>query len=217
MKADGSETRRRLIRAAEHLYARQGIDRVTVKDINALAGQRNESALHYHFGSKEGLLRTILESHAAEITGEAQSLLHELEQSEVSEGLNDLIRILVVPLSGQLGTEEGRDYLQMITQMLDFYPYRWTASANDQVDKVVLVALTKIFEALKPMPEAIRWERISVLGDAATFSCARRARDLSEGRRVFVDHVDFVENLIEMATAALLAPIPRGSGIGDCG
>ena len=44
----------RLLREAERLFARRGLYQVKVREIIEAAGQRNVSALNYHFGSREG-------------------------------------------------------------------------------------------------------------------------------------------------------------------
>ena len=50
------QTRMTLINAAEELFAQSGIDGVSLRQINVTAGQKNSSAVHYHFGSKESLI-----------------------------------------------------------------------------------------------------------------------------------------------------------------
>ena len=52
----GVETRRRLVLAAADLFAERGVDGVGSQEILERAGQRNESAIHYHFGSRAGLI-----------------------------------------------------------------------------------------------------------------------------------------------------------------
>ena len=46
--------------AAQLLFARHGVDAVTVQQIVNAAGQRNNAALHYHFGDKEELIRQLV-------------------------------------------------------------------------------------------------------------------------------------------------------------
>ena len=53
-------TRERIKRAARPLFALKGVDAVAVRDIIAAAGQKNASALNYYFGSKEGLIETLV-------------------------------------------------------------------------------------------------------------------------------------------------------------
>ena len=52
-------TRQQLILAAEKLFAESGIDSVSLRQINLEAGQKNSSAAHYHFGSKDALILSI--------------------------------------------------------------------------------------------------------------------------------------------------------------
>src|SRR5437764_12201446 len=62
MPRDSTVTRQKLIRAAEYLFARHGFD-VPIRDIQDRAGQRNATALQYHFGGKKELVWAIIERH----------------------------------------------------------------------------------------------------------------------------------------------------------
>ena len=63
MGRDGSATRERLVDAAEHVFASLGIEDANLREINRAAGQSNNSALHYHFGSREALLQAVVRRH----------------------------------------------------------------------------------------------------------------------------------------------------------
>ncbi len=54
-------SKQRLLLAAIKLFAEQGIDGVSLRMINREAGAKNNSALHYHFGSKLGLVEAVVE------------------------------------------------------------------------------------------------------------------------------------------------------------
>ena len=56
-----ADTRSRLLRAAAELFASQGYDAVSVDEV-AAAADRSSGAVYAHFGSKQGLLRALLES-----------------------------------------------------------------------------------------------------------------------------------------------------------
>ncbi len=56
-----TETRDRLLKAAERLFADRGFKRVTVRDI-CRAARANVAAVNYHFGDKLGLYREVLQS-----------------------------------------------------------------------------------------------------------------------------------------------------------
>ena len=52
-------TKQRLIEAAEALFADEGFDRVSVRDITTKAAA-NVAAVNYHFGSREGLVAVVM-------------------------------------------------------------------------------------------------------------------------------------------------------------
>jgi AcrR family transcriptional regulator len=54
-------TKEQIVRAAERLFAAHGLDGVSLRQIGAEAGNGNNSAVQYHFGSKESLVRAIFE------------------------------------------------------------------------------------------------------------------------------------------------------------
>ena len=56
MPRDSTETRARLLEESERRFAEQGVWQAGIGEIVAAAGQRNASALTYHFGSREGVL-----------------------------------------------------------------------------------------------------------------------------------------------------------------
>ncbi len=55
------DTKQNLILSALELFAEQGIDAVSMRTINQAAGTRNASAVHYHFGSKLGIIEAIID------------------------------------------------------------------------------------------------------------------------------------------------------------
>ena len=64
-KSSRGDTASRILCTATRLFAAQGYDGTSTKDICEGAGA-NISALHYHFGSKENLYHTIIEQFATE-------------------------------------------------------------------------------------------------------------------------------------------------------
>lgn len=58
---EASDTKTRLLRVAERMFADQGYNGVSLRQLTAAAGV-NLAAVNYHFGSKEGLLAAIFES-----------------------------------------------------------------------------------------------------------------------------------------------------------
>ncbi|MGB0922135.1 MAG: TetR/AcrR family transcriptional regulator [Alphaproteobacteria bacterium] len=59
-------TKEALLEAASTLFAERGVEKTTIRDINQRAGQKNNSALQYHFGSKDGLIEALHIRHYGE-------------------------------------------------------------------------------------------------------------------------------------------------------
>ncbi len=64
-----------LLDSAEELIARRGIHGTSAREVIKAAGQRNNSAITYHFGSWHGLLDEIWSRHAPRINTERAALL----------------------------------------------------------------------------------------------------------------------------------------------
>jgi AcrR family transcriptional regulator len=64
----------RLVVAAERLFAQRGIDGVSLRQIAAEAGSANNSAVHYHFGSKQGLIVAIFRHRLPQLVSERRLL-----------------------------------------------------------------------------------------------------------------------------------------------
>lgn len=115
------EGRAALIRAAEQLFAERGIDGVSGREIVELAGQRNASAVQYHFGSRDGLIQAALLERFRRIDARRLERLEawgagDLESGEA--GLRRLLEALVAPLAEEATTEGGRDYIRFAAQAL---------------------------------------------------------------------------------------------------
>jgi AcrR family transcriptional regulator len=107
------DTRAEIIRSAERLFAARGIDGVSLREINRAAGQRNASALQYHFGDRNGLLRAVIDKHRADTEPRRHALLDQYEAAGL-EDLHALAGALVQPMASKLADPDGgRAYLQI--------------------------------------------------------------------------------------------------------
>jgi AcrR family transcriptional regulator len=93
-----------MILVAERLIAERGIDAVSLREIGAAAGQRNNSAAQYHFGTKEGLVAAIYEFRMRGMNAARLTALAALEQTtalDTTTALDELTAladILVGPM-----------------------------------------------------------------------------------------------------------------------
>lgn len=73
-------TRTRILEAAGRLFAKKGHDNTSLREITAEA-QVNVSSVHYHFGSKEGLILAVRQQQLNRLNRERLILLDQLETS----------------------------------------------------------------------------------------------------------------------------------------
>lgn len=181
------DTKDLLITAGEKLFARAGVRRVTVRELNEEAGQRNASALHYHFGSRDGLLRAIVAKHQVVVDADRARRLELLDQPTVP----DLIALVIAPLAEQLRSPSGRDYLRIVPQLLDL---------EAATPPALAATMEMLTERLDFAPD-IRRERLrSMLLSAFTLLADRAGT-----KKPALSHDRFVANLVDMATGMLLA------------
>ena len=206
MPRDATETRSRLIAEAERLFAEQGIWRVRVQDIVAAAGQKNSSALSYHFGSRSGVLDAILREHGEPI---------DQDRGEVWAALDDdqtpaLIEALIQPLTRRLFTASGRCYLRIVAQLSaefsrwDFDPTHVPANLN---------AILRLLRDRAPVADkAQQDERVLGMIQLMTASLAERARRIEAGDPLATPSAVYANNLVDMLTGIIEAPSRIAAG-----
>ncbi|GLX10880.1 helix-turn-helix domain-containing protein [Microbispora sp. NBRC 16548] len=132
-------TVRRLVDAAERLFAERGIDAVSLREINAAAGQRNSTALQYHFGDRAGLLKAVLAKHRPEIEARRHQLLDEYEARgplPQADALRSLAAALVRPAAAKLADPDGgRDYLRVMEQLVHRVPPSLPEDGGGSIDR----------------------------------------------------------------------------------
>ena len=89
--------RKAILDTAERLFAEHGMEAVSLRSINTQAGY-SVAALHYHFGSREGLIDALIERGQGSMLSHREALLEALD----AEGETDIHRIvdaLVLPFA----------------------------------------------------------------------------------------------------------------------
>lgn len=113
-----ADTRLALMRAAEKLMSQKGLDSVSLREVSAAAKQLNNSAVLYHFGSRDALIDAILERHSLPIHKRWGSQLDFVER-QGGVGLRPLVEMLVVELVNKLDDPDGGwEYLSLCGQLL---------------------------------------------------------------------------------------------------
>jgi AcrR family transcriptional regulator len=190
----------RLVRAAERLFAERGIDAVSLREINRVAGAKNASALQYHFGDRNGLLRAVLAKHQGAVEDRRHAMLDAYEATGHAD-LRALAGALVRPLAAKLADPDGGPaYLQIVADLVNRpRPIIDPADFDDPSSSVFRwrQAVGALLQG-----DATRLHRRFVARRFATVELALRARG--------APHTDdrlFVSQLVDLVTGVLAAPL----------
>jgi AcrR family transcriptional regulator len=198
---DASDTKALLLTEAERLFALRGVYQATTREITEAAGQRNTSALTYHFGSRAGLLHEILRRHGTPLDAHRARLVSE---PIAEQPTRSLVAALVLPLAGRLDTASGRYYLRILPQLTDqFAVWRVEVDLSPPHLRRILSAL----EARATDDADLGRQRVVAAIMLMTSTMAERDRLVDHRVPLELDTGRFLANLTDMIVAALEAPI----------
>ncbi|AWQ07981.1 TetR/AcrR family transcriptional regulator [Bordetella bronchiseptica] len=163
-----TSTREIILETAEQLFAQQGHDGTSMRQITSAAGV-NLAAVNYHFGSKEALVQAVLKRRLEEVNRERLRLLDELEAAAGSAPLKPsqivdaffgtLLRLAASP------DHAGKSFLPLLERtMTDPSGFIRALFAEEYAD-VMERYKNALFAALPGVPRAeIMWRFQFMLG-----------------------------------------------------
>ena len=198
MPRNSSDTKERLLDHAEKMFATDGVFAVTNRQITEAAGQKNESALNYHFGTRNDLIITLLRRRSKELDAIRAELLAHLGDRPTTR---ELVQLLVEVYASCLHTESGCDYLRIVDQLRGWMTdWEFISSLEDDD---INEHLKSILGLLQKETDSQRVLGMIMLMTALT---ASRAQLVSDNRQLPNSHEEYVETLTDMLTGVLLGP-----------
>jgi AcrR family transcriptional regulator len=159
-----------LLLAAERLFAEHGIAGVSLRQISNEAGSSNNSAIQYHFGSKEDLLRAIFNYRLGDLT-QRRALLRARANPD---DLRAQVEAHILPLI-ELAESPDCSYVSFIEQLqragaVDVFIHQANAMKSQEEFTSGMQRL------LSHIPEPARSLRIQQAQDLAVHLAAERER-----------------------------------------
>ena len=112
-------TRAKLIAVAERLFAEQGVQTVSLNEVNKAAQQRHGSACQYHFGNKDGLIQAILDKHVPAIAQQRDRLFDEMEASGGAPAIEHVVGAFARPVAAKLlDPNGGKEFVRLNAQLV---------------------------------------------------------------------------------------------------
>jgi AcrR family transcriptional regulator len=206
-------TKEALISTAERLYAERGLDAVSMREITREAGQKNSTALQYHFSSKEALVSAIIVRRMKERDFSRLEFLHDLEIRGKLGDIRSLAAAMVEPLAigirspKRWPSERGWiRFLSEVQRRSEFDLVKLSKVASDLGLRRVYTLLSK---QLPHVPDVVMRQRFlmtmsEVVHGLAEIDQLQERRGRSRQR---FDVERAIENLIDMTAGALSAPV----------
>src|SRR6516162_5541715 len=98
-----SSTQEAILVAAERLYAEHGMFAVSNRQVSEAAGQGNNAAVGYHFGTKADLVLAIEQKHREPIEQLREEMVFELDaKTRQGTEMREWVGCLVCPLTDHL-------------------------------------------------------------------------------------------------------------------
>jgi len=206
----GDATRTKLIDEAARAFAADGIFSASLIDITRKAGQRNRGALHYHFGSRSGVLCAVLERHADFLARREGELLQDA-LTRPDDDVKSVVEAIVRPATELAESGwRGRCFLVILAELVEEDPASLDREVNDVLARTGGYAVYALLEKrMAQVSPDVRVERISLATGFILRAVADRARALgrrSRRGRAQLDEEAFVDNLVTMIAAAMSAP-----------
>lgn len=193
--------RERILVTAERLIAEQGAA-VSLREITAGAGQRNTSAVHYHFGNRDTLITAIVTLRMQSLERERMAILAE-QEAQGRTDLRSLVEALLAPMFTAPYEDGGAHYARFLEKVRDHVALSERGLTENEWPATTII-VTRISRALAPLPVPARKLRLRAMMTTvyALLADVERARDSG---RPSLEVDDLVELLVGMLTASTRA------------
>jgi AcrR family transcriptional regulator len=210
MPADASKTREKLVDEAARAFAAHGVFTASLIDITRRAGQRNRGALHYHFGSRAGVICAVLERHV-DFLAQREGELLELALARPDDDVKSVVEAIVRPATELAESDwRGRCFLVILAELIEEDPAELDPDVSDVLARTGGYEVYALLASrMADVSDEVRAERFALATAFILRAVADRARVLGRrGRRgrPQLDEEAFVQNLVAMVAAGMAAP-----------
>lgn len=198
-------TREAILDVAERLFAEHGVFAVSNRQVSEAAGQGNNAAVGYHFGTKTDLIRAIIRKHGDCVEQLRRQYLADTgDSTEVRDWVTCLVRPSIEHVAA-LGTPTwfGRFSAQVTTDPV----LREVAAEESRGSPALMQTLDRLNRCLPQLPAEVRAERSDMARQLMVHMIAERERALADGAPTpRASWHDAATGLIDALTALWLAP-----------
>jgi hypothetical protein len=192
--------------AAERLLATRGLTGVSLYEIDAAAGPGGSSR-QGRFAELDDVIRAVLHRHMVVVDEQRAALMAELEDDGMLRTARGISEAVILPLAARLGSPSGRHYLQILGEMSGWDPVRAMDVSDIAHNRSLMTCAELMEEVMADQPARVRGLRRQVLLRIVL----RSLGDQAQWDAALTDDAIFTGNLIDLAEAALLAPVSEAT------
>ena len=202
-------TKTRILDTAEQLFASQGFAGTSLRAIIKDA-EVNTASVHYHFGSKEGLIEAVLLRRAGPVNAKRLESLDELERRHPTGTLplELVLEAFLAPAVEKHFGKSGRDVL------LPKLFCRAVADPDEKLRRIIHDIFQDVFErftdafmrALPDLsPQDVEWRMHFMIG--AMFFAVTVPRIHDEGGHTTRDPIRTIARLVDFISGGMRSPV----------
>jgi AcrR family transcriptional regulator len=188
--------REELVVTAERLFATQGIDNVSLRQIAVEAGYANPATIQYHYGSKAGLCQAIVEHRMPGIEQRRAELLEQLDTTDPRQ----LVEVMARPLLEMDSSSHYAAFVGQLVVRIDELPRVYEAVVAVEGGRRIRTAVNALLGDVAPAARAVRLQLVTVL---MVHAIANRRARVAAGHDDELSEHEFEHELLSAMTAVL--------------
>lgn len=156
----------RVLLTAERLLAERGFQGVSMREIAAAAGNRNNNAVKYHFGSMEGLIDAIMRYRLGQLDKHRGAAWQDLQARGSPPTLEDLLAAYFLPHVLLADPVNGYPYADFMTEFLTRHRPRGLPHAAEKpiAEAVEARKIMSAFRSLlSGLDDEMYWHRFELI------------------------------------------------------
>ena len=202
-RSRSTQTAERIIDAAERLYGTHGPDAVSMRQVMQEARASNKSAIVYHFGDRDNLLRAVWERRLPSIEIARSQMLAEAAMHGRDTDPFTVMQILVLPSYEPVDADGFHRYAAFMNQMM-----QWTAGITTRLGLMATtpssgIAIELMRRQCPHLSRQIFYQRLAATTGLFFRQVSERDRTVAEGVSVTPEEI-FLAETIGVATAGMM-------------
>lgn len=153
---NGGETREKIKRTAEALFAERGFNAVSIRDILEAADQRNTGSIHYYFRTKDALARELVREGVLRIDEDRNRRLDRMEAEGGPKAIREVIELLAHPYF------VDDNFMRFLSRLMQDNYGLFLEGAKDQ-DWGFMRVISHVHRLLPEIPTPILFQRIQLV------------------------------------------------------